>query len=120
MAGECALDRMVLLLYILAQHRDRYSAYRTGEVRARPQPLRMPIVAHELGNSSRSRRDETRAGVRELRQRDFGWEVDQQVDVIGFAVELDQFAFEVLTDRPHGLLHPCQVPVVEDPMPIFW
>src|SRR4030095_6826681 len=34
---------------------------------------------------------------------------DGQVDVLGLAVELDPFAAEVLTDRPHDRLHAVQV-----------
>jgi hypothetical protein len=38
--------------------------------------------------------------------------VDERVEVLGLAVELDQFAAEVLTDRPHDRLHPVQVMAV--------
>ena len=48
---------------------------------------------------------DTLEAVDQLRQGDLGWEVHEQVDVVRFAVELDQFDLEVGTHVAHNLFH---------------
>ncbi len=48
-----------------------------------------------------------------------GREVDQEVDVVVLAVELDQLAFEVGADGPHDLFHARQVGVLENLVPVL-
>ena len=40
--------------------------------------------------------------LNELRDRHGGWVSDEQVDVVGLAVELDEFGIEVGADLIHG------------------
>ena len=73
------------------------------------------------GNSCRRRREDTPfEAVHQPGQGHLGWEVDQQVYVVGFVVELDELHFEVVADRPHDLFGPREVPVGEHVVPVPW
>ena len=115
-----ALDRAVLLLDVLrttSAVRRRRSRRSTSPTRAcwpgssggrgRGTPAASAATGHAL------------EAVDQLGQGDLGWEVDEQVDVVVLAVELDQLGLEVGAHRPHDLLHPGQVPVAEHLVPVF-
>src|SRR5512132_1521349 len=109
-----------LLLDVGPQDVQRSTSDRAGVVRPRPQPPGPPVVPGQVGEllPQPPGRDALEA-VEEPGQC-HGWgKVDEQVDVLGLAVELDQFAAEVLTDRPHDRLHAVQVDGGEHRMPVL-
>src|SRR5512132_1798807 len=109
-----------LLLDVGPQDVQWSTSDRAGVVRPRPQPPGPPVVPGKVGEllPQPPGRDALEA-VDEPGQCD-GWgKVDQQVDVLGLAVELDQFAAEVLTDRPHDRRHAVQVDGGEHRMPVL-
>ena len=52
-------------------------------------------------------------------QRHFGRVVHEQVDVVVFAVELDQFGLEVRAHGAHGFFASCEDSVGERAAPVF-
>jgi hypothetical protein len=112
--------RAVLLLDVLAQNGDRGTAHGPGEVRPGPQPFRPPVVPvqiRELLPQSPGRH--AFEAVDQAGDRHGGREVHQQVHVLGFAVELGQFAPEV---RAHvRVIRPmrCKVAEAEDLVSAF-
>src|SRR5260370_10107646 len=62
---------------------------------------------------------DTFKAVAEAGQRDLGREVDQQVNVVAFAVELRQLGLEVRADVPHDLFQAFQVLRGEYRMPVL-
>jgi putative transposase len=117
---QAGLGGTVLLLVVLAQHRYRRTADRPGEAGIGPQSVRPPVVAVQVGRLlPHPWRGYALQRVHESRQRDLGREVHQQVDVVGLAVELGQFAFEVGAHVAHDLLRPLWVPPGEHLIPVL-
>ena len=85
-----------LVLDVLPQHGDGCPADRSSEVGARPEPLRTPVVLLQFGElPAHIPAGHPFEAVDEMRDSDLGREGHQQVHMVGFAVELDQFALEV-------------------------
>ncbi len=112
--------RPVLLFDVLAQDRDRCPADRSGEVRPGPQASRPPVVLPQVREFLPQP-----AGGHPLEAVDQpgdghgGREVHQQVDMLGFPVELGQLRAEVRAHVPHDLLHPLQVSGTEYLVPVL-
>ncbi len=114
------LDGTVLLLDVLPHDRQRRAADGPGEVGPGPQALRAPVVPDEVGELlAQAAGGDALEAVDQLRDGDLGREVDQQVHVVGVAVEHDQLDLEVVADHAHDLFHPREVPVTEHAMPIL-
>src|SRR5512132_1082584 len=95
-----------LLLDVGPQDVQGSTSDRAGVVRPRPQPPGPPVVPGKVGEllPQPPGRDALQA-VDEPGQCD-GWgKVDQQVDVLGLAVQLEQYAAEIPTERPHIHIH---------------
>ena len=103
-AGVAVFTLAVLLRDVLAEHAGRRTCNRPGEVEARPQLLRPPVVPGQCGEPL-AHPAGGHAPLREIQPggADFGWEVDQQVHMVGVAVEVGQLGLEVGADCPCDL-----------------
>src|SRR5215470_13173658 len=101
--SECTGRRRVLALYVLAENRNRRAAHGPHKIAWRPQ-VTLALADPPERRDSREfllhapRRDAFEA-VHQLGQAHLRRIVDQQVYVVGFAVEFLQHRFEVGADR---------------------
>lgn len=102
--------RTHLLFDVLAQDGDGGTTHRSGEVRARPEPLRSPVVASKLREllAQQSRRHAFER-VDELGDGNRGWVVHEQVDMLGLTVELDELGPEVFAYITEDRFQPSEV-----------
>ena len=107
-----------LVLDVLLQHGDGCPADRSSEVGARPEPLRTPVVLLQFGElPAHVPTGHAFEAVDEMGDGDLGREGHQQVHVVGFTVELHQFALEVGTHIAEDRLQSGQVCVREHRVP---
>ena len=112
-------QRLVLLFDVLSQDTDWRAADRAGEVGRGPQPVRPPVVPCQAGELlPHTPRGHALEAVDQPRERDLGREADQQMHMVGRAVERGQPGLKVGAYVPHDLLHPPQVRGGEHGVPV--
>src|SRR5215472_6932323 len=111
----------VLLFDVLAQDRDRWApADGAGEIGPGPQAARPPVVAAQAREFlPQPPRGHPFEAVDQPGDGDGGREVHQQVDMLGFPVELAEVCAEVRAYVPYDLLHPLQVSGTEYLVPVL-
>src|SRR5690554_5992518 len=109
-----------LLFDVLPQGRQRRTTGRRGEVGRRPEMPVHTVPVHPAGElvPEPPRRD-TFEAVHQLGDGHLRGVVDKQVDVVVFAVELDQFGVEVAAHVTHDLFGSGQDLVGEDTAPVL-
>lgn len=110
----------LLVVNVLADDRQRRSAARCGEVGRRPQVAAHRRPVHRTGvlGSQIPGRDTFQA-VHQFRHCDLGRVVDEEVNVVGFAVELGEFGLETPAHPRHDLFAAAEHRVSEHTTPVF-
>jgi len=110
----------LLLFDVLAHDVDGHTATGCREVARRPQhaPTLEPrmevsklLAKHPAGDALEA--------VHERGERDLGRVVDEQVNMIGLAIELDELCVEIVTDGTKDRLERRHVLLTEDTAPVF-